>query len=277
MIMKAVARTFRRYSSRFADQAQRLFCPEAYAFYTKLIEDGYQPNVLIDILPDKRIVYLCVPKCASARIKKTLSALPGRHIRSSEEAYTRRQSGLKSPKEIGVSTFCRVATDPAALRFSFVRNPYARLVSLWAHQFRDRPLVPSLSWINSYLASCGRVDPSLPKGADRVISFKEFVAFVTATANEHIDAHWTHQINIIDMPGLTLDFVGKVEAFARDFNRVLDHADASAILRAQSVLPFNTSDHDSWPTYYTADLANMVYRAYEPDFDRFQYPRSLPD
>src|SRR5580704_16518165 len=112
----------------------------------------HDPNVLIDVLPDQRIVYICIPKCASARIKKTLSALLGRHVESSEEAYTRQQSGLKNPKAVGASTFWRVATDPAALRFSFVRNPYARLVSLWAHQFRDKPLVPGLSSINKYLA-----------------------------------------------------------------------------------------------------------------------------
>jgi hypothetical protein len=273
--MKTVTRVFQRYSSPITDKARRLLWPEAQAFYTKLIEEGYQPNVLIDVLPDQRIVYVCVPKCASARIKKTLSALLGRHIESSEEAYTRQQSGLKCPKAVGVSTFWRVATDPAALRFSFVRNPYARLVSLWAHQFRNKPLVPGLSSINSYLASRGQVDPSLPKGVDRAIAFKEFVTFVTATANEGIDAHWTRQVAIIDMPGITLDFVGKVETFAHDFSRVLDHIHANTAMRVQSVLPFNASDHDDWPAYYTTELADMVYGAYEPDFDRFQYRRAI--
>ena len=273
--MNGITRTFRQWSWPIADKAARLLHPRAQAFYTTLIEGGYDPNVLIDVLPDQRIVYVCVPKCASARIKKTLSALLGRYIQSSEEAYTRQQSGLRNPKGVGVSAFWRVATDPGALRFSFVRNPYARLVSLWAHQFRNKPLVPGLSSINSYLASCGRVDPSLPKGAHRVISFGEFVTFVTATANDCIDAHWTQQVAIIDMPGITLDFVGKVETFAHDFGRVLDHVDASPLLRAQAVLPFNTSDHEAWPNYYTARLANAVYRAYELDFDRFQYPRAF--
>jgi hypothetical protein len=203
----------------------------------RLTEDGYQPNVLIDVLPHERIVYVCVPKCASARIKKTLCVLRGRDIRSSEEAYERSCSGLKDPKRVGLLTLWRVATDPRALRFSFVRNPYARLVSLWAHQFRGKPLVPGLSSINSYLAWCGRVDPSLPRGADSKISFAEFVRFVTATANDRIDAHWTPQVIITNMPGLTLDLVGKVETFADDFSHVLDHVHASPALRRQSVLP----------------------------------------
>ena len=73
------------------------------------------------------------------------------------------------------------------------------------------------------------------------------------------------------MPGITLDLVGKVETFAHDFNQVLDHVNATPVLRAQALPPFNASDHDAWPSHYTADLAKMVYRAYEPDFDRFQY------
>src|ERR1700730_8432915 len=105
--MKAATRAFRQYSLPIADKARRFLYPQAHAFYTKLIEDGYQPNVLIDVLPVERIVYVCVPKCASARIKKTLGALSGRHIRSSEEAYERQQSGLKNPKRVGLSTFWR--------------------------------------------------------------------------------------------------------------------------------------------------------------------------
>jgi hypothetical protein len=273
--MKQVTRVFRQYSLPVADKAWHLFFPQAHSFYTKLIENGYYPNLLIDVLPDAGIIYVCVPKCASSRIKKTLSALLGRYIQSSEEAYERQQTGLKNPKCAGLSTFWRVATDPHALRFSFVRNPYARLVSLWAHQFRSMPLVSGLSSINSYLAWRESVDPCLPKGADSSISFKQFITFVTATANQRIDAHWTHQGIITDMPGITLDLIGKVETFAHDFSRVLDHVHASPALRLQSVLPFNASDHIAWPTYYTAELANMVYRAYELDFDRFQYPRNF--
>jgi sulfotransferase famil protein len=273
--MRPVTRAFRRYSAPIADTACHLLFPQAHAFYTRLMEDGYQPHVLVDVLSDERIIYVCVPKCASSRIKKTLGALLGRCIRSSEEAYERKQSGLKNPKSVGISTFHRVATDPRTLRFSFVRNPYARLVSLWAHQFQNRPLVPGLSSIDTYLAWRGTIDPRLPRGADSRLSFDQFVAFATATADYRVDAHWTHQHIIADMPGIALDLIGKVETFAHDFSAVLDHVHAGPELRVQSMQPFNASDHDAWPSFYTTELADIVYRAYEPDFDRFKYPRKL--
>jgi hypothetical protein len=100
--MKAVTRAFRHYSSPLADKTRRMLYPEACTFFTRLVEDGYQPNVLIDVLPDQRLVYVCVPKCASSRIKKTLSSLLGRRIQSSEEAYQRHHSGLKSPSRVQI-------------------------------------------------------------------------------------------------------------------------------------------------------------------------------
>jgi hypothetical protein len=74
------------------------------------------------------------------------------------------------------------------------------------------------------------------------------------------NAHWQLQDDILSMPGLALDFVGRVETFDRDIVRVLDHICADR----------------SWPLYYTQGLADRVYAAYESDFDRFGYARIIP-
>ena len=37
----------------------------------------------------------------------------------------------------------------------------------------------------------------------------------------------------------------------------------------------NESHHADWPTYYTRELADRIYRAYECDFDRFGYARAI--
>jgi hypothetical protein len=251
--------------------------PQAYAFYARLMTGGYEPNRHIDVLPDHRLIYICVPKCASSRIKMTLSALIGRSPKSAWEANKRRISGLKGPKHVGLSAFWRVAVDPNALRFSFVRNPYARIVSCWADKFRDTPLIPGRPSIDPYLAWRRRNDTSLPATADRTLSFAEFVLFATATANDRVDAHWQLQVDLLDMPGIALDFVGKIESFPHDFGCVLDHVRANDALRRRAVLPFNVSCHDACSSYYTRDLAARVYRAYERDFDSFGYRQTLPN
>ena len=110
--------------------------PQAHAFYGRLIERGYAPNEHIDVLPAYQVIYVCVPKCASSCIKTTLSALVGRNLQTPEEAHERRLSGLRAPKHVSLATLWHLATSPSALRFAFVRNPYARLVSCWASKFR---------------------------------------------------------------------------------------------------------------------------------------------
>jgi hypothetical protein len=258
--------------------AQRLvvgaFDPQAYAFYGRMLAEAYEPNRHIDVLPWQRVIYVCVPKCASSRIKIVLSEVIGRSPQSASEANQRKLSGLRGPKHVGLSTFMRVATDPFTLRFSFVRNPYDRLVSCWADKIRGKPLVAGDSWIDQYLA-WRRIDRSLPAGADRSLSFSEFVTFATATATRRIDAHWQLQTDLLHVPGVPLDFIGKVESFPDDFGRVLDHVGAGESLRCRAVLPFNVSRHGRWPNYYTTELADRVYRTYERDFDSLGYPRAL--
>jgi hypothetical protein len=278
--LRPITRFTKPYLNSIEEGARRLIVgrldPQAYAFYARLMAGGFAPNRHIDVLPEQRIIYICVPKSASSRIKMTLSALLGRSLTSEWEANNRKWSGLKSPKQVGLTLFRRIATDQGALRLSFVRNPYARLVSCWINKFRNKPLIPIYPLIDSYLAWRQENDLSLPEGATRTLSFEEFINFATTTALDRIDGHWHLQADLLNMPGIELNFVGKVESFTKDFMRVLDHVEASDALRADAVKPVNASDDVYWPNYYTTELANRVYKTYELDFERFQYPRKLP-
>jgi sulfotransferase famil protein len=276
--LRPITRFTKPYLNSIEDGARWLIVgrrdPRSYAFYTQLMAGGFAPNAHIDVLLEQRIIYVCVPKNASSRIKMTLGALLGRTLRSELEAHKRKLSGLKSPKRAGLTVFHRLATDPRALRFAFVRNPYARLVSCWFSKFRV-PLILAKASVNSYLAWRQQNDPSLPEGATSTLSFDEFVNFATMTAQDRVDAHWHLQAGLLDMPGIELNLIGKVESFEQDFMRVLDHVQANDALRADVIKPANVSDHVDWRSYYTNELANRVYNAYELDFDRFQYSRKL--
>jgi hypothetical protein len=279
-VLKAIAMTpatrlVRRVLSPIGEAGRRVLHPQAHAFYKQLMEGGYAPNEHIDVIPAYRLVYVCIPKCASSRIKNSLSRLIGRSLQTPQETYERKLSGLKAPKHVSLATFLQLATDPSALRFSFVRNPYARLVSCWASKFQDQPLLPGRPLIDRYLMWQRQVDSAPFKGMGQRLSFAEFVTFATATANERIDPHWERQVNILDMPGIELNFVGRVESFQGDFVRVLDHVGADAAMRRESIRPLNVSDHEPWPTYFTQELAEQVYRAYEEDFDLLKYPRKF--
>lgn len=278
--MKASTRLLRPYGLQLRQYAWRAIVgrldPPAYEFYARMLAAGYDPSATIDVLPEHRIIYVCVPKSASSRVKICLSNLLGLQVTTYEAAHRRKLSGLKAPHHVGLSSFYRLAMDANTLRFSFVRNPYARLVSCWADKYRDRSLVPGDPFIDQYLAWRNETDPQLPAGAGQTLSFADFVMFASATASDCINTHWQVQQQIVDGPGLQLDFVGKVETFDRDFNRVYDHVGIEQSLHGKIHERVRPTAHRPWQDYYTPELAASVYRAYERDFDRFGYARALP-
>jgi hypothetical protein len=262
--------------SRVIKLLDRWFDPGATKFYSDLVARGFNQLTYIDVLPRERILYLAIPKCASTTIRMALTAMIGRQVPPcAEHVHLRRHSVLQSPKQVGASTFHRLAKDANALRFSFVRNPYDRLVSAWADKFQDKPLGRGGDIIEAYLQKRQALGLALPRNPDQTLSFADFVEFVAATADAPVDVHWQSQDDLLDLPGVSFDFVGRLESFAQDFARVIEHARADPALAETANRHFNKSKHREWRDYYTRALADQVYRTYERDFDRLAYPRAV--
>lgn len=254
--------------------------PEAYDFYQRMMLHPYDPEYFVHVLPERRLLYIAISKAANTRIKTTLSQIGGDVDDATRRVHTRQKSGLSGPRQLGASVFHRIATDPKALRFTFVRNPYDRLVSCWADKFQEKPLVAGLRFVERYLVQTREIALPLPKGADRTLSFADFVTYVTELIKNRpprLDIHWELQSRFIDIPGIDLNFIGKVERFSEDMARVFTHANADEVLLRASAKPLNPSRRTRCAEYYTNELADRVYRAYERDFDRFGYPRAMPD
>jgi Sulfotransferase family len=234
---------------------------------------GFDPDAHIDVLPQYNLIYVSVPKCASTTIKAALAALNRKQSPSLGDLHTRRRTGILSPSKVGLSTFYRIATSSDSLRFAFVRNPYTRLVSAWADKFINKPLVFGDIFVETYLQHRLVADVSLPHGRDENLSFAQFAEFASATAHQRLNAHWNLQDDLVDMPGLELNLIGRVESFAEDFRRVLNHTGSAGRPSQFIETRYNTSQHLAWQNYYTPQLAKRVYRAYERDFDRFRYPQ----
>jgi hypothetical protein len=249
----------------------------AYEFCKAIEAIAYRPDYLINVVPAQNLLYVVVPKAASTRIRSTLAAIDGRHRRSLKPSQRRKLRGPRVLRDLTANSFYGLVSSRATLRFSFVRNPYARLLSCWADKFQGKPLIPSNDLMSDYLSRRYSIDPRLPAGADRTLSFPNFVTYAAASAAGRYDPHLQLQHDVISVPGIELDLVGKVESFANDFSRVLQHVGANELLCRQSLISLNESAHEDWRSYYTADLADRVYYAYERDFDHLRYPRMLAD
>jgi sulfotransferase famil protein len=258
-----------------SEQFARFFDPGALEFYQQLRSEAYFPDLLVNVVPSHKVIYVSIPKAASTRIRATLAAVTGHYMRSLDPGRRFRYRGPYGPRSMTVASFHRLATNPDTLRFSFVRNPYARTVSCWADKFYGKPLVGGDAFVDFYLQHRHEVDPNLPVGPDQTLRFADFVSFAAAIARRRLDIHIQAQDDILSMPGIKLDLVGKVETFRQDFARVLDHVGADNAVRREAVIPLNESHSDDWPEYYTSELADRIYRAYECDFDRFGYSRAI--
>jgi len=236
--------------------------PPARAFYDRLRREGYDPAAHIDVVPQLRILYIAVPKAATSTIKALLGSLMGHDVRTPREAHKRRLSGLPGPAQMSRRKFFEIATGADAFRFSFVRNPYDRLVSGWLDKYKDKPLRNGDAFAQLYLASH-------PSQAE-TLSFPEFIFWAADTATARLNAHWQLQDDLVSMPGIKLHHIGKVENFDADIQPLLARTGLPATKQN-----LNVTDAAGRRDLYTPELAALVYRAYERDFARFRYPREL--
>jgi hypothetical protein len=126
--------------------------------------------------------------------------------------------------------------------FAFVRNPYDRAVSLWAHQRREQ-----ITELGFY---------------DWCKAFKT-LGWLTYSPQ----ARW--------LDGIEVNFLGRFENLHADFARLCD-----ALHVHRRALPhYNASLHRDWRSYYDHETAAMVRRQYARDWERFGYDPDdyLPD
>ncbi len=130
----------------------------------------------------------------------------------------------------------------ALFKFAFVRNPWDRLVSRYAHLLRSKD----------------RSRHSFISGLEK---FEDFLQWEMRreSANQY---HY-----VTDARGNQIvDFVGRFETLAEDFAKVCTK------LKIQVQLPHvNVSEHRDYRTYYTAETREFVAKKFQRDIEMFGY------
>jgi hypothetical protein len=146
-------------------------------------------------------------------------------------------------------------------KFTFVRNPWDRLVSWWSMIDNGR----------------NYVDPSQPPNAfwgyvlNRARNFEEFLLrcgdeIVDSDGRKHI---FRNQIDyLVDEHGAVMvDFIGRYERLQESFDEI-----SGRLGRASVELPrTNASQHGAYTEYYTPAMADMVASRYARDVEAFGY------
>lgn len=188
---------------------------------------------------ENKLVYLNNPKVACSSIKKSIF---GEH--EDIHALPNVVNDLNPDME-------------GYYKFTFVRNPYERLVSCFEDKCINHPT--DVCW-NSYLF----------RDFVKCDNFNQFVRRICLIPYSMAEPHFAGQYLLVyDKSGKCLvDFVGKIENIKEDYEPIRQRFD---LLPLSHEHPVASLTGKNWMDYYTPFTAWLVYRKYKKDFVAFGY------
>ena len=241
----------------------------------------------------ERMVYRVVPKCACSTIGQILY-YTDHGVFYDGDIHDAKSGIHKWAFDDSQGPISRRAGDPDAHRFTFVRNPYARILSSFfdkvcgiqrnGKRYRGN-LVPLL--IQKYGVDVGGPDGS--EEFDQIASFRRFLLFARDTIQwrrpMEPDIHWTAMsghISTFISNGGRYDSIYFTEHFNDGMSRALSAVDTPHSIEMSDVPRFNESaGHGPRRAHpvedYFDDLSmHLVYEIYKRDFRLFKYDFENP-
>ncbi len=221
------------------------------------------PRYEIDciLLERHAAVYIEIPKVACTSIKTALASLAGVNL-AETEGNPHDARWPVPPAAPGRSG----PLFPDLFAFAFVRDPWDRLVSCYRDKIRGEVEGYTYFTIRPGVANClARFDAFFAG-----MSFDDFVRAVASIGDEEADQHFRSQHTFVTNAEdrLAIDFVGRYERLARDFQLVEERIGLPAIElpRLQAA-----REPASYPAFYTAETRRIVEDRYGRDIEMFGY------
>ena len=197
---------------------------------------------------DLEMGFFCnrIPKSANSTVVSSLAKWRfGREIPSREAKKMFLTPSALSRQE--------AANIEQLFRFTFVRNPYTRVLSAYLDKVERK---------------------AERRGEDT--SFEGFLANLEK-GQLHSNAHWSPQVDLMLLPLNQFDFIGKVENLQQDLevvrHRLMDTESEPDMVEVRSNA---TNANSKIARYYTPASAKIVKKLYARDFELFDYSTELP-
>jgi hypothetical protein len=148
-------------------------------------------------------------------------------------------------------------------KFAFVRDPFTRLVS--AYEFLKRGGHPAFAKDAAFKSEV----------LSRYADFDGFVMHWLTPDRRWVMPHFRPQVQFLMVGNrLAMDFIGRYENLAADFDRVRERLDIPAQLKHLN----RTAVEDlSMASHYTSDaVVRRVREVYQQDFELLGYPQQPP-
>lgn len=145
-----------------------------------------------------------------------------------------------------------------AFKFSFVRNPFARMVSLYQYERKM-----NLGESNHYNRLIFNQNPD--------VNYREWLLDLLENRNGDANPRnlETQKRYLQNNKGkVELDFVGRFESLEYDFNRLCDQLGVDVELKHLNKSAENSSKHRDW---YDRGSKNLIENYFKEDLDYFDY------
>ncbi|MBN1149484.1 MAG: sulfotransferase family 2 domain-containing protein [Anaerolineales bacterium] len=206
------------------------------------------------VYDDRKLVYIETPKAGCTSIKATIGRYYGIKQGDNQAGEPSRWHEERGKLPAHLSGY---------YKFSFVRNPYSRLVSCYVDKLYRWRRLDDVFAASSFC--------HLPTRT----SFPGFVRAIARIPDYWANPHFKSQYSILYRRGRPLtDWVGHLESIDRDWGELAARFD---LIRA---VEFHKSSHnlgpfDDYRSYYTPELARLVRQRYRRDFEVFGYSAAL--
>lgn len=208
------------------------------------------------ILDAQKLVYLSVPKAACSSIKAALAKACGIVVTPEDSVHSHPKWHIQAGR--------LNAAQSAYFKFSFVRNPFDRLVSCYRQKIIFVPSPEHPTPLYEYYFF------SLPAH----ISFADFAERVAKIPDPLADSHFKSQYALLySEDRLQVDYVGKMENIDNEWRKIADKYQLDPNIIQSNVTKNRQGCHSDYRLYYTESLAKLVYERYRQDVEIFAYER----
>jgi len=186
--------------------------------------------------------------------------IPGK-IKNSEFVHIPKTGGLAILKTFGIENCAghgKYFKKSNLHSFTFVRNPYDRLVSAYFY------ICNAKEHKQTYI---DLIKPHQNfEGFLRAMRQDRFAFFNCGCAHFKPQAYW-----IFNKNNIQVDSIFRFEHFDESINKI--HLMLNGESYNKPIEFVNTSEHKPYKDYYTEELKNIVYNIYKIDFDLFNYKK----
>lgn len=217
------------------------------------IKTGYITGIEIIIDHDKKFVYVLNPKVATSTIVEFLSGVKYRSTPDMSQKQKKKLRGISYLKGAGQLEDLK---SQGYFVFTFVRDPYDRLVSLFKSKYK--------------LRADGKYEKekfALSYGLDVVDDFEDMVKKICEIPDSLSDTHFMSQAAILygQAKGFNYDFIGRLESFDSDFSFIEEKlGDSRAVNKCNAISIKNNLTSSDF-------LKRVIRSRYKNDYFIFSY------